>query len=121
MAAKRQEAAQRFEALQLRIMGEIERAHASTLAMQVRWQAAQQVLQNRTVNLKLAQDLLQAGELDSHAVYVAELERLLAERGRLDVLVECQQTLATLETALRQPLSPVMATVLSVPALRKSP
>jgi len=121
MTAKRQEAAQRFVALQLRIMGEIERAHANALAMHTRWQAAMQVLQNRAVNLKLAQALLQAGELDSHAVHVAELELLLAERGRLDVLVECQQTLASLEAALRQPLSPVMATVLSAPALRKSP
>ncbi len=121
MAAKRQEAAQRFEALQLRIMGEIERAHANALALHTRWQAALQVQQNRTANLKLAQDLLQAGELDSHAVHLAELEQSLAERGRLDVLVECQQTLASLEAALRQPLSPVMATVLSAPALRKSP
>lgn len=119
MAAKRQEAAVRFDALQLRILGEIDRAHASAAAMQSRWVTAEQVVQNRQANLRSARALLQAGELDEHAVAVAELEQSVAERARLDVLVESQQTLAMLEAALRHPITPALAAVMSTPALRK--
>lgn len=120
MAAKRQEAAVRFEALQLRILGEIDRAHASAAAMQSRWAAAGQVVQNRKTNLCATRELLQAGEIDAHAVAVAELEQVVAERARLDVLVESQQAQALLESALRQPITPALATAMSAPTLRKT-
>ncbi|MDO9104438.1 MAG: TolC family protein [Methylovulum sp.] len=119
MTAKRQEAAVRFEALQLRILGEIDRAHASALASSTRWQAAGLAVQNRKANLRSMRDLLQAGELDAHAVAIAELEQSVAERARLDVLVESQQALAILETALRQPITYAPATAMSAPARRK--
>ncbi|MDD2722645.1 MAG: TolC family protein [Methylovulum sp.] len=117
--AKRQEASVRFEALQLRILGEIDHAHASALAMSARWQAAGATVQNRQANLRLVRDLAKAGELDAHAVAVAELEQSVAERARLDVLVESQQSLAMLEASLRQPLTPTLTNAMSIPALRK--
>ncbi|WP_019866045.1 TolC family protein [Methylovulum miyakonense] len=119
MAAKRQEAAQRFEALQLRIIGEIDRAQAGALAIRPRWDAAEQAVKNRLANVRSARELLQAGEVDAHAVAVAELGQAVAERARLDVLVESQQAQAMLETALRQPITPALAAAMSAPAPRK--
>jgi outer membrane protein TolC len=104
MAAKRQETAQRFEALQLRIIGEIDRAYAAAQAVQNRMAAAEQSLGNRKANVAAIQNLLTAGEVDAHALATAELEQSLAERSRLDVLVESQQAAAQLEAALRYPL-----------------
>ncbi|MDD5274630.1 MAG: TolC family protein [Methylovulum sp.] len=116
---KRQAVAVRFEALQLRVLGEIDRAHASLLAVHERWAAAEQGVHNRQENLRSARDLLQAGELDAHAVEVAELEQSVAERARLDVLFESQQALAMLEAALHYPL-PFTNQFMSTPALRKT-
>lgn len=104
MAAKRQETAQRFEALQLRIIGEIDRAYAAAQVVQNRMAAAEQSLGNRKANVAAIKNLLTAGEVDAHALATAELEQSLAERSRLDVLVESQQAAAQLEAALRYPL-----------------
>ena len=119
MAAKRQEAAQRFEALQLRIIGEIDRAYANALAIQPRRLAAGQLLANRQANLRSVQALLQAGETDAHAVAVAELELAVAEKNQLDVLVESQQSLAMLEAALRQPISPAVTAAMPAAAIKQ--
>ncbi len=118
MAAKRQEAAQRFEALQLRIIGEIDRAYANAQAIQPRRLAAEQLLTNRQANLRSTQALLQAGETDAHTVAVAELELAVAKKNQLDVLVENQQSLAMLEAALRQPISPAVRAAMSSLPLR---
>jgi len=120
MEAKRREMAVRFEALQLRILGEIDRANAGLLVVQARWDAAGKLLDNRKNYLRSAVALLKAGELDAHAVQVAELERSVAERTQLDVLVESQQTLSALEAALRYPLTSSLASFMSTSALRKT-
>ncbi|MDD5272474.1 MAG: TolC family protein [Methylovulum sp.] len=105
MAAKRQETAVRFEALQLRIIAEIDRAHAAVLAVRPRVETTAQLLRNRQSNVAYTQALVIAGEADAHALAIAELEQSLAERSRLDVLVESQQAIAQLEAALRYPVT----------------
>ena len=117
--AKRQESAVRFEGLQLRILGEIDRACAGILAVRARWDASEQLEYNRQDNLRSARALLQAGELDAHGVAVAELEQSVAERARMDVLIESQQILALLEAALRYPMTSAFAIrLLSTSALK---
>jgi outer membrane protein TolC len=119
--AKRQEVAVRFEALQLRILGEIDRARASLLAMPDRSAIAEQGVHNRQESLRSARTLRQAGELDAHALAVAELELSVAERAQLDVLVESQQALALLEAALRYPMNSTLTSIIPPPALKKLP
>jgi outer membrane protein TolC len=120
--AKRRELAARFEALQMRILGDIDRAHAGLAAVCAKWTAAEQQLRIQQDNLHSAEAQFQAGETDRIALLGAELENAVAERARLDVLVESQQALNTLEDTLRYPIASVLtATLISDSALRKTP
>jgi len=103
--AKRRELAVRFEALQLRILGDIDRAHAGLAAVFAKWQAAEQQLRIQQDNLHSTEALFQAGETDRLALLGAELENAVAERARLDVLIETQQALNALEDTLRYPIA----------------
>jgi outer membrane protein TolC len=120
--AKRRELATRFEALQMRILGDIDRAHAGLATVCAKWTAAEQQLRIQQDNLHSAEAQFQAGETDRIALLGAELENAVAERARLDVLVESQQALNTLEDTLRYPIASVLtATLISDSALRKTP
>jgi outer membrane protein TolC len=120
--AKRRELAARFEALQMRILGDINRAHASLAAVCAKWTAAEQQLRIQQDNLHSAEAQFQAGETDHIVLLGAELENAVAERARLDVLVESQQALNSLEDTLRYPIASVLtATLISDSATRKTP
>jgi len=120
--AKRHELAVRFETLQLRILGDIDRAHAGLAAVSAKWQAAEQQLRIQQDNLYSTEALFQAGETDRIALLGAELENAVAKRARLDMLVETQQALNALEDTLRYPIaSTLTATLISDSALRKTP
>lgn len=120
--AKRHELAVRFEALQMRILGDIDRVHAGLTAVLAKWLAAEQQMSIQQDNLHSAQILYQAGETDHLALLGAQLENAAAERARLDVLVETQQALNALEDTLRYPIaSTLTATSISDSATRKTP
>ncbi|HEY8035559.1 MAG TPA: TolC family protein [Methylobacter sp.] len=120
--AKRHELAARFEALQLRILGDIDRAHAGLAAIHAKWLAAEQQMRTQQQNLHSAEAMFQAGETDRLALLGAQLENAAAERARLDVLVETQQALNALEDTLRYPIaSALTTTVISDSAIRKTP
>jgi outer membrane protein TolC len=120
--AKRRELAVRFEALQMRILGDVDRAHAGLAAVLAKWLDAEKQKQLQQDNLNSAQALLQAGEIDRLALLGTELENAVAERARLDVLIETQQALNTLEDTLRNPLaSTLTATLITNSANRKTP
>lgn len=120
--AKRRELAVRFEALQMRILGDVDRAHAGLAAVLAKWLDAEKQKQLQQDNLNSAQALLQAGEIDRLALLGTELENAVAERARLDVLIETQQALNTLEDTLRNPLaSTLTATLITDSANRKTP
>ena len=112
----------RFEALQMRILGDIDRAHAGLAAVHAKWLDAEKQMHLQQENLQSAQALFQAGETDPLALLGAELEGAVAERARLDVLVETQQTLNVLEDTLRYPIaSTLTATLIADSAMRKTP
>lgn len=120
--AKRRELAVRFEALQMRILGDIDRAHAGLAAVFAKWLTAEQQLRIQQDNLHSAEALFQAGETDRLALLGAKLENAVAERARLDVLIETQQALNALEDTLRYPIaSTLTATLISDSVLRKTP
>jgi len=112
----------RFEALQMRILGDIDRAHAGLAAVFAKWKAAEQQVQLQQDSLRSAEALFQAGETDRLALLGAELGNTAAERARLDVLVETHQALNALEDTLRYPIaSTLTATLISDSAIRKTP
>ncbi len=120
--AKRHELAVRFEALQMRILGDIDRAHAGLAAVLAKWLAAEKQMRIQQDNQRSAEALFKAGETDRLALLGAELENAAAERARLDVLVETQQALNALEDTLRYPIaSTLTATLISDSAIRKTP
>jgi cobalt-zinc-cadmium efflux system outer membrane protein len=120
--AKRHELTVRFEALQMRILGDIDRAHAGLTAVHAKWLDAEKQMRLQQENLQSAQALFQAGETDPLALLGAELEGAVAERARLDVLVETQQALNGLEDTLRYPIASMLtATVISDSAIGKTP
>ena len=120
--AKRREFAVRFEALQMRILGDIDRAYAGLGAVLAKWTDAEKQMHIQQENLHSAQALLQAGETDRLALLGAELENAVAERACLDVLVETQQALNALEDTLRYPIaSTLTAAVIADSAMRKMP
>jgi outer membrane protein TolC len=86
--AKRHELAVRFEALQMRILGEIERAHAGWTAVLAKWLEAEKHMRIQSENLHSAQDLFRAGEHDHLTLLGAELEGVIAKQAHLNVLVE---------------------------------
>jgi outer membrane protein, heavy metal efflux system len=118
---KRRELAVRFEALQIRILGDIDRARAGLTAVHAKWLDAEKQMRLQQENLQSAQDLLQAGETDPLALLGAELEGAVAERARLDVLIETQQALNALEDTLRYPIaSTLTATLIADSAMGKT-
>ena len=121
MEPKRRELAVRFEALQLRILGEIDRAHAALLAAHQRLTVAEQQWLNRSDYLHTTQALVAAGELDQSALKIAELALSIAERAHLDVQVENQQALAQLEIALRYTVNLPMPPSMSSATQKKNP
>jgi len=119
--AKRHELAARFEALQLRILGDVDRAQAGLQAVLTKWIDAEQQKQLQQENMNSAQALFNAGETDRLALLGTELENAVAERARLDVLVETQQALNALEDTLRYPItSKLTTTIISDSANRKT-
>lgn len=102
--AKRSEMAARFQALQMKIIGDIDRAQAGVAALRDKWRASENQVQTQQRHWLITQAQYDAGEVDRVALLSAELEKTLSERARLDVLVEIQQALGALEDTLRQPL-----------------
>jgi outer membrane protein TolC len=113
--AKRREIAVRFEALQLRIMGEIDKARAGVAAIVAKLAAAEQQRHNEQSHLQAVQELLKAGEADALALLTAKLESAVAERAKLDVLVESQQAVFMLEDSLRYPIASTFIAALHKP------
>lgn len=107
--AKRTEMALRLEALQLRIIGDIDKARAGVTAVLAKLDATEKQQHDEQANLHSVQALLQAGEADALALLTAELESAVAERARLDVIIESQQAVSMLEDTLRYPLASTLS------------
>jgi len=120
--AKRQELAVRFEALQMRIVSDIDRAHSGVAAVLAKWSDAEKQIQLQQENLRSVQAQFQAGETDRLTLLGAEVEKAVAERAQLDVLVETQQALNGLEDTLREPIASALTNaMIADSASRKYP
>ena len=80
----------------------LEDTHFAVLSKQQ--QAAQQKSLQQE-NLLVIEAQFKAGEIDHLALLAAEMETVTAERARLDVLLEAQQALNSLEDSLRTPIN----------------
>jgi len=118
--ARRRESAARFDALQTRVLQDIDRARAGLEAVSAKWDAAEKQTSIQQDKLHSAQTLLQAGETDRLALLGAEWELAVAERARLDVLVETQQAANTLEDSLRFPVASTLTPALISAASAKA-
>ena len=103
--AKRRELAVRFTALQTKIIGDIDRAQAGLTAVRAKQQQAAQQKSLQLENLLASEAQFKAGEIDQLALLAAKMEAAIAERSRLDVLLETQQALNNLEDSLRTPIN----------------
>jgi outer membrane protein, heavy metal efflux system len=103
--ARRCEMAARFDALQTRILGDIDRVALGLNAVRDKGALVQRQLATAHDNLRTIQALFHAGEADRLGVLSAELEVRVSERARLDVLIETQQAVNALEDALRTPIA----------------
>jgi outer membrane protein, heavy metal efflux system len=102
--AKRAQAAAKFQALQARVLGEIDRAVVGYRAAYEKLQIADALFATQEKHLKSAESLFKAGESDRLAFTSAQVELDVAAVSRLEALVEAQQSLGALEDALQSPL-----------------
>jgi outer membrane protein TolC len=110
--ARRSESAARFNALQTRILEDIDRARAGLEAVSSKWDDANRQMVTQQDSLTSTLALFNEGETDRLALLGVELERAAAERARLDVLVETQQSVNAMEDTLRFPLASTLTPAL---------
>jgi cobalt-zinc-cadmium efflux system outer membrane protein len=108
--ARRQEAAARFNALQVKVLAEIDRA---TEAVQVAGKnslALRALVEEQTKHLDAVAAQLRAGAVDQIELLNAQFESLTAELAQVDGRLRLQQAVASLEDAVRRPfeLPPVI-------------
>jgi outer membrane protein TolC len=104
---KRKQAAVKFQALQARAIGEIDRAAAGYRAAFEKLHIAGAMFETQEKQFKSSESLVKAGEADRLALITAEVERDAAAVSKLDALVEAQQSLGALEDALQISLSEI--------------
>lgn len=103
--AKRKQAAAKFQALQARAIGEIDRASAGYRAAFEKLRTAGTMFETQEKQFKSSESLVKAGETDRLALVSAQVELDVAAVSRLDALVEAQQSLGALEDAVQVPLA----------------
>ena len=104
--AARASTAARFEALQARVIGDLEKAEASWKGSKAKVAAADRLVAGQEDAVRRAADLVKAGESDQLEVLSAEIELAAARQGRLEALIETQSALGELEAIIQQPVKP---------------
>lgn len=102
--AKRQQAAASFTGLQARVIGETARALAQYRAAIAGLADADAALALVREREAASRRLLETGEGDRLSLLGDRLQRIIAERGRLDALRGVQNALGALEDAVQRPL-----------------
>lgn len=102
-AAKRAEVAARFNALQARVLSEIEQAAASYRVSLKKAAAAESLNRDLERQLRTAQGMLEAGEISRVELAQRQLELTTAALAQLDALMKTQESLGALEDALQSP------------------
>lgn len=101
--ARRTETAAKFNALQARVLSEIEQAVAGYRAAMKKTDAAKSLNQELATQLQTAQGMLNAGEISRIQLAQRQLELTTGALTQLTALVQAQESLGTLEDALQSP------------------
>ena len=102
--AKREEIAAKFNAVQAKAIGEIDRATAVYLAAVDQAVTAEAILASLQERNAAMTKMHRAGEVDLLVVTTAEAEVLNGALSRLKARLQAQQALAALENAVQSPL-----------------
>lgn len=103
-AARREESAARFVALQSRVLGEVERAVVAARGAVAQIAAADTLLEARSGQVRAAQDAYRVGEISRLELLGLEAETVATALARLDGLGRAQAALGSLEDAMQAPL-----------------
>ncbi|MCL5280810.1 MAG: TolC family protein [Planctomycetes bacterium] len=102
--AKRREAAERFYALQISVISQVEQAAVGySKALDV-LKVAESILAQRTDQEKIAQRQFEVGDISRLELLTVEQDRNAASLSRLQSFVGVQQALGALEDAVMRPL-----------------
>lgn len=104
-AARRAEMAAQFNALQARVLGELDRATAAYQAALAKAATAEALLANQQKQEQAAQRRLQAGDISRLELSSAQMELNQTTLARLNALAEAQQAFGDLEEALQSPVN----------------
>jgi cobalt-zinc-cadmium efflux system outer membrane protein len=102
--AKRAEIAAKFNSIQAKAIGEIDRATAVYFAALDQATAAESILTNLQERSAAMTKMHKAGEVDKLVVTTAQAEVLNGALSRLKARLQAQQALAALENAVQCPL-----------------
>ena len=102
--ARRDEVAARFNALQARIIGDIDRASMTYAAATKAVDAADALLAEEGARADRVAHARRVGEIGRPELLTSEIERAATRLSRLDALVRQRQALGALEDALEHPL-----------------
>jgi hypothetical protein len=103
-AAKRAEAAAVLNALQARVVAEVERAIAGYRVALQKGADTEALRANLLKQEKTAQAMLDAGEISKAELMALRLQLNASALARLDALTKSQQALGALEDALQSPI-----------------
>jgi outer membrane protein, heavy metal efflux system len=96
--------ASQFSALQVNIIGELEKSHVIQHAAQRRAARASELLAAQQQRLAQAERQFERGYADRLELTQNRLEALVAEQGMLEARIQAQRTLNALEDAVQRPL-----------------
>lgn len=102
--ARRAEAAARFDALQARVLAEISLAVAAYRTALRKQMDASAMLADLTRQERVAQSMLEAGEISGSDLAALRLQLSVSTLARLDALLQAQRAAGQLEDAVRRPL-----------------
>jgi outer membrane protein TolC len=107
-AARRDEAAARFTAVQAAIISAFDLARTQLMGAQQKLEVADAIVRAEEAQVTTAEKQFNAGEIDRLALRSAELEREAAALARVDAAIDVQRALGAVEDALQRPLASAM-------------
>lgn len=113
--ARRREVAARFNALQVKVIAEIDRASQSVRIAQENLITLQALAQEEAKRLDSVEGQVRAGAADRLELLNAQFENLTAELAQVDGRLKLQQALGALEDSVRRPFELPSAIYDSVP------
>ena len=113
--ARRTEAAARFMALQVKVLGEVERALTGYETTLETFEAADELLTAQTNQYRISERLLASGGATQPALLLARAELNAAALARLHAFVQVQQSFGSLEDAVQYPLDGAETVTLPLP------